>query len=119
MVLPTLLLPVTLMLSERDVGYVFAWLWIACSIGCVCWGFFILPRLRLLARACLVVGFLHIALVLLLPLFATARFNSYTTDKWKETFSLFAKSRVCVSGDLFLSDDTSYDDEMTPFPNYC
>jgi len=76
MVAPTILLAATLMLSEREIGYLVAWLWIACSIGCVCWGFFGLRRIRCLARACLVVGFLHIALVVLLPLFASAKTKS-------------------------------------------
>ena len=79
-VLPTVLLPLVLMLSENDIGngigYVFAWLWILSSIGCVVWGFYIMRRYRGLARACLAVGFLHVALVVLLPLLARAKMRT-------------------------------------------
>jgi hypothetical protein len=70
--LPTVLLPVALIFIEASIDYIFAWLWILFGIGCVGWGIFIFRRYRGLARACLAVGFLHITLMILLPIFIRA-----------------------------------------------
>lgn len=70
---PTVLLPLLLHFPEGAVGFVLAWTWIICAIGCLLWGFFIFRRHRWMSQACLVAGFFHLALVVLLPLLMPAK----------------------------------------------
>jgi len=77
MIVPAALLLVLLPLLDQDIGYLVAWSWILSSIGCVVWGFCILRRRRRIAQFCLAVGFLHLALVILLPLLARIKYFSW------------------------------------------
>ncbi len=52
--------------------------WVSSALGCVGWAYFLRREHRRLARACVVVGCVHLALVVILPLLTPAKTRAHT-----------------------------------------
>jgi RsiW-degrading membrane proteinase PrsW (M82 family) len=59
--------------EKQALAYSFLALWALSALGCLWWAYVLRQEHRRLARACVVVGCLHLALILLLPLMTPAK----------------------------------------------